>query len=261
MATWINHHEHELTRENLIALLNNEIPAIRIKGIATPDECKRFSQSAKTGRIQYYNVERRIGYIGLAQYQFRWDRPKSDFFDAVKVANEDLADVVERASFDPQQRLIDALRVVYPHAVGIAEEPEFGAYFTGIIRIASDGVALHADYAPYNAPHYAIGNIDAQLGWNFFAEQTREGGITTVHNEPWNPEFVQGEIPKSYDLSPEIVEGAPSFDYAPTTGDIVIFNTRNPHVISPGVPEPGIDRVSIGGFLGRMPDRSLVMWA
>jgi hypothetical protein len=49
--------------------------------------------------------------------------------------------------------------------------------------------------------------------------------------------------------------------YRATAGDVVIFNTRNPHEISPGVAKPGGSRVSIGSFVGRMPDRSLVLWA
>ncbi|BDB29755.1 hypothetical protein Tamer19_49630 [Cupriavidus sp. TA19] len=260
MATWTSLREHSLTRENLEALLNNKIPAIRIKGFATPEECIAFTQSAKRGNIKYYNVAKRIGYIGMAQYEYRWDRPKSDYFDAVKVANADLAEVTARA-FDPVQRLIDTLSSVYPHKVGAAEEPGMGHYFAGIIRLASEGVDLHADYAPFNTPDYSIRDIDAQLGWNFFSEQPKFGGITTVHNAPWTPERVEGEIPKSYGLSHDIVAGAPAFEYAPTAGDVVIFNTRNPHEIGAGIPEPGVDRVSIGSFIGRMPDRSLAMWA
>ncbi|KAI3596427.1 hypothetical protein D8I24_7351 [Cupriavidus necator H850] len=260
MATWTSQREYSLTRESLEALLNNEIPAIRIKGFASPAECEAFTQSAKQGNIKYYNVARRIGYIGMAQYEFRWDRPKSDYFEAVKIANSDLADVTARA-FDPVQRLIDALSAVYPCKVGPAEEPGMGAYFAGIIRLASEGVDLHADFAPFNTLDYVIRDIDAQLGWNFFSEQPKSGGITTVHNAPWTPELVAGEIPQSYGLPHNIVAGSPAFKYEPTAGDVVIFNTRNPHEINAGVPEPGVDRVSIGSFIGRMPDRSLAMWS
>lgn len=166
MATWTSLREHSLTRESLEALLNNKIPAIRIKGFATTEECTAFTQSAKQGNIKYYNVAKRIGYIGMAQYEYRWDRPKSDYFDAVKLANADLAEVTARA-FDPVQRLIDTLSAVYPHKVGAAEEPGMGRYFAGIIRLASEGVDLHADFAPFNTPDYSIRDIDAQLGWNF----------------------------------------------------------------------------------------------
>lgn len=260
MSTWTSNEEHALTRENLALLLENKIPAIRIKGFATPAECQAFVESVKQGNIKYYNVQKKIGYIGMAQYEYRWDRPKAEYFEDVKAADSELAAVTSR-SFDPVRRLIDKLRSVYPHGVGPGEEPGLGKYFAGIIRIASEGVDLHADFAPFNTLDYAIRHIDSQLGWNFFAEQPLSGGVTTVHNAPWTPELVPGQIPQSYGLPRDIVRDAPAFDYAPTAGDVVIFNTRNPHEIAPGVAAPGVDRVSIGSFLGRMPDQSLAMWA
>lgn len=260
MATWINNAEHSLATDTLQALLNNEIPAIRIKNFASPEECRAFTDAAKRGNIKYYNVARRIGYIGMAQYEYRWDKPRQDYFDAVKIANKDL-EAVTSASFDPVQRLIDILTAVYPHRVGCALEPDNSEYFAGIIRLASEGVDLHADYAPFNTLDYAIREIDTQLAWNFFSEQPLSGGITTVHNAPWTPELVPGVIPQSYGLSHDIVANAPSFRYAPTAGDVVIFNSRNPHEIEAGVAAPGHERISIGSFIGRMPDRTLGMWA
>jgi hypothetical protein len=260
MATWERDGEHELTAENLAALLDNRIPAIRIRGFATPGECAVFAAAAKRGNVKYYSVARRIGYIGQAQYEYRWNPDKSLYFKAVEEANRDL-DAVVAQSFDPVARLIARIAAVHPGQVAIAEEPGLGTYYAGIIRLASQGVDLHVDYAPLNTLDYAISRIDAQLGWNFFAEEPGEGGLTTIYNNPWNPEVKPGEIPQSYGLDPALTEGAPSLTYAPTAGDVVIFNTRNPHEISAGAPGAVRDRVSIGSFLGRMPDRSLVLWA
>ncbi|SLN65805.1 2OG-Fe(II)-dependent halogenase WelO5 family protein [Oceanibacterium hippocampi] len=262
MATWKDLQEQSLTRESLSALLGNEIPAIRIRNFATAAECELFSRAAKTGNVKYYSVKKKIGYIGQAQYEYRWNPDKSEYFEAVREARKDLHDVLSR-SFDPVQRLMDRLRAVYPADVDVAREPGLGEYYAGIIRLASQGVDLHADFAPINTIDYSISSIDSQLGWNFFAEDPGAGGLTTVHNAPWNPERKPGEIPQSYGLDHAIVAGAPTFTYAPTAGDVVIFNTRNPHEVSAG--EPGADetkdRVSIGSFIGRLPDRSLVLWA
>jgi hypothetical protein len=163
-------------------------------------------------------------------------------------------------SFDPLQRLMDCLRAVWPGSVGVASE-EGKPYFAGIIRSTSDKIDLHVDWAPVNSPDYLIGAIDGQLGWNFFAEELASGGHTTVYNNPWDPAVVPGEIPKSYGLDRSLTEGVPLFTYRATAGDVVIFNTRNPHEIAPGTAKPGGSRVSIGSFIGRMPDRSLVLWA
>lgn len=260
MTTWKSAGEHELTSENLVALLNNEIAAIRIKGFATPKECSDFADAAKHGNVKYYSVARKIGYIGQAQYEYRWNPDKSLYFKAVEEANRDLKAVVEK-TFDPVARFIQHLARVYPEPVTVAEEPGLGKYYAGIIRLASQGVDLHVDYAPFNTLDYAIKNIDAQLGWNFFAEEPGAGGATTIYNNPWNPEMKPGEIPQSYGLDKSLTEGVPSLTYEPTAGDIVIFNTRNPHEISAGAEGAVRDRVSIGSFVGRMPDSSLVVWA
>ena len=259
-ATWTTREEAPLTREALAALLENRIPAIRIAGFANRGECASFARAARAADIKYYSVTPPVGYIGMAQYEYRWDRPKADYFHDVTLANRKLAQVTA-AAFDPIARLIGRLAAVYDFPVGIGHEPGFGDYYAGIVRIASQGIKLHADFAPFNSPAYAIGGIDAQLAWNFFAEDLSRGGDTTLHNAPWTPVLTPGEIPQSYDLPRGEVAGAPNFSYRPSAGDVVLFNSRNPHEVAGGPLEPGRDRISIGSFLGRMPDRSLAMWA
>ncbi len=257
--TWVDQREHALTRESLALLLDNRIPAIRIPGFASPEECRVFAEVAKQGNMKFYSISKRVGYIGLAQYEYRWDRPKEDYFRDAAKAEEDVRWVIDR-SFDPLARLIDCLQAVHDAPVEVAHESG-GRYFAGIIRSTSDGIDLHADWAPLNSPTYDIGLIDGQLGWNFFAESLLEGGGTTVHNRPWDPEIVSGEIPRSYGFGREAVAGAAPFHYKATAGDVVLFNTRNPHEVTGGRVAPGGSRVSIGSFIGRMPDRRLVLWS
>ena len=256
---WRLAEEAALTADSLRALLNDEIPAIRIRDFATPDECAAFARAVAAADLSYYSVKRRIGYIGLAQYEYRWDRPKTDYFRDVPPV-EARRDAVQAASFDALGRLIDMLAPCNPAGVGIAREAG-GHYYAGIIRHASEGVDLHADYAPINAPSYDIAAIDAQLGWNFYAQELVEGGETTVHHAPWSPEPAPGEIPQSYNLPPETVAGAERFTFRAAAGDAVIFNTRNPHEIGGGRAAPGHDRISIGSFIGRMPTGRLVLWS
>jgi hypothetical protein len=252
--------EADLNRESFAALLADEIPAIRIRNFATAQECAAFADAVRRRGLRFYSVARRIGYIGLAQYEYRWDRPKEDYFRDVIVADREKQAVLD-ASFDAVRRLIDRLAEHYPAGrVGIAEEA-LGPYYAGIIRQASEGVDLHADFAPLNAPAYVIGSIDAQLGWNFYAEGLIAGGETTVHHAPWTPEMRPGEIPKSYGLPREIVSGAETFTFTPDIGDVVIFNTRNPHEIAGGEAGSGRERISIGSFIGRLPNRDLVLWS
>jgi len=257
-ATWADAAEHRLDTRSLGLLLDNRIAAIRIPGFATAQECRGFAQAARAGRMKYYSVGGRIGYIGLAQYEYRWNRPKGDYFADVPAAQADLRAVLD-ASFDAVGRLVGLLQSVWPHPVGLAREPE-GEYFAGIVRSTCDPIDLHVDWAPLNSPAYDIARIDGQLGWNFFAEELESGGHTTVHNAPWSPQVAPGEIPRSYALDRAIVEGAPRLVYRPTAGDVVLFNSRNPHEVAGGVAGQG-SRISVGSFVGRMPDGRLVLWS
>jgi hypothetical protein len=260
-GTWVDVCERDLDAQTLQAVLDNRLAAVRIRDFATPEECERFSKAAKAGNMKYYSVQQKIGYIGLAQYEYRWNVPKENYFRDVAKARSDLDPVIQRAGWDPVARLIERVQAVWGAPVGIAREAGLGDYYAGIVRLASEGVRLHADYAPFNSPAYAVKDIDAQLGWNFFAEGLLSGGQTTVHNAPWTPEMAGNEPPKSYDLPREVVDGARTYTYEPTPGDVVIFNARNPHEVVAGTSLPGRDRISIGSFIGRMPDRSLVMWS
>ncbi|HLV77755.1 MAG TPA: hypothetical protein VKY53_07540 [Marinobacter sp.] len=257
---WNELQEFELTKENLARLLNNEIPAIRIRGFATDDECAAFARAMQKANIKTYGKVA-VGYIGMAQVEYRWDKSKQDYFADVKSAYNDQQYVFDN-SFNPMERLIERLSECWDGAVGIANEPDFGDYFAGIIRFASKGIALHADYAPFNSPGYAIEKVDSQLGWNLFVEVPSGGGVTTVHNAPWTPEMTGGTPPPSYGLDRSVVEGAETFDYAPGKGDVVIFNSRNPHEISPGEVGSDQERLQIGSFIGRLPaTNELVLWA
>ncbi len=256
---WAHSAEEALSRDSLAALFHNEIPAIRIKDFASRAECSAFAKAVRAAPIRYYSVMPPVGYIGMAQYEYRWNQPKEKYFQDVAAANLVFRRVSSN-SFDPLERVINLLQLHCDQRVGVAHEPGHGPYYAGIVRIASGGIRLHADYAPFNSPDYSIGAIDAQLGWNFFAEQPVKGGETTVHNRPWNPTPRGSEIPASYDLPRDLIAGASTHIYAPTVGDVVIFNTRNPHEVAGGEADAG-DRVSIGSFIGRMPDGSLALWS
>lgn len=260
LGTWTQVGESALTKDTLNALLRNEIAAIRIPNFATLAECTGFAKAVEDTDYKFYSVAKKVGYIGLAQIEYRWNRPKADYFKDAATAHEQLEDLQQR-SFDVIGRLIATLQAVADGTVKVAEEADLGRYYAGIARIAAEGVDLHADWAPLNSPTYDIARIDGQLGWNFYAQELIEGGDTTVYNAPWNPACAPGEIPKSYGLDYAIVDGAKTFTFRPSMADVVIFNTRNPHEIAAGVAGPGRNRISIGSFIGRMPNNDLVLWS
>jgi len=257
-STWQELREFPLDRNSLKRLLDNEIAAIRISDFATVEECHQFAAAVRAGNIKRL-TKSGTGYIGMAQVEYRRSRPKSDYFDAVADADADMQEVFDN-SFDPLARMIKMLQAHWDAPVHVARE-DLGKYFAGIVRLATGGLELHADWAPLNGPDYGIARIDGQIGWNLFAESLPFGGDTLVCNAPWDPPVQPGAIPESYPLDHAIVEGAPSLRYEATLGDVVLFNTRNPHQVFGNDASAGCMRVTIGSFVGRMPDRSLVLWS
>jgi hypothetical protein len=258
--TWSLRVADRLDRGALDALFANEIAAIRVKGFASRDECTAFCAATRAGALEYYNVEPPVGYIGLAQYEYRWGKPKAAYFADVAAANAAQRAVFDR-SFDPVGRVIEALRPAARGPVGIGEEPGLGPYFAGIVRVAAAGIKVHADFGPYNSPGYRVADIDAQLGWNVYFEMPGTGGETVVYNRPWSPHMEGDTPPQSYGLDGAAFASVERYVFRPEEGELVFFNVRNPHEVLAGEPGGARARISIGAFVGRLPDARLVLWS
>jgi hypothetical protein len=269
-GAWEAHEELDLTAETLQALFDNRIPAIRVRGFASPEECAAVSAAIREVGLQHvYRFESKVGdklstietgYIGLTHYNYR-HKPKQVYLDEVTEAYAYRDRVFER-SFDGVQRMIDLVQAVSDVPVHVAEEPDgSGLLYAGIIRDASTGGDLHADFAPYTARGLVVGGIDAQIGWNAWFEHPEEGGATTIHHAPWTEIISGDEIPEQYPLERARVEGAETYTYRPAPGDAILFNTRNPHEIAGAAPGDTRSRLQVGSFIGRVPGGDLLLWS
>ncbi len=266
---WKTDQPAEFDKASLAALFANEIPAICIPDFATRAECEGFATATRrftmkpvvgdTSIGQTAFAAQRIDHLGLTQAAYKKRGPVA-YFEAAKHATAETA-AVYALSFNPLDRLIDMLRRHYAGQVTLAVEPDGRPYFTGIIRKSNDGLALHADFAPYQAPGYMVDRIDAQLAWNFYAEAPLKGGVTTLHDAIWTWTRSQpGEIAENYPLPAESVAHARTFSYLPRAGEAWLFNSRNPHLVSPPAANAG-DRLAVACFIGQLPDRSLTLWS
>ncbi|WP_455902068.1 2OG-Fe(II)-dependent halogenase WelO5 family protein [Rhodococcus gordoniae] len=260
MPTWKQSVAAELGSESLAALIRNEIPAIRIGDFASADECAAFTEAVyNSPDLKSYSVATPTHYLGLVMYEYRQGGGrKQEFFDAVPEAVAAQEKLYAR-SFDVPTRFRHMLSAHHPGGISVPIEPGYGEYCPVVVRIASNGVHLHADYAPYNSPDWEIGAVEAQITWNLYTQCPSEGGETTVYNSPWVP--AEGEDPARGlpDASVESDDSIESFTFAPKAGEVVLFNPRNPHKIAAGA-AGGEGRVSIGSFLG-LKGSDLLMWS
>ena len=265
---WDTREARPLDAAALAALFDNRIPAIRIPDFASANECARFAEATRrfqmkavvgdTGVGQPAFAAQRIDHLGMTQAEYK-RRGLDAYFEEAERASAQTA-AVYALSFDPRERLIARLRDCHAGAVALAVEPDGRRYFAGIIRKSNQGLALHADFAPYQAPGYMVDQVDAQLAWNFYAETPAEGGITTLHDAPWRWSRTRpGEVGENYPLPETAVAGAQTFSYQPRAGEAWLFNTRNPHKVS-AVRSEG-DRIAVACFVGRLPEGRLALWS
>jgi len=258
MQGWIIKTDAALSANNLVRLFANEISTVRIRGFATAPECRSFALAMRNAKFGDYGHGRPVHFIGTTQFNFRF-RNKADYFASVPAAYAAQRDIFSK-SFDPLARLLELLRQTHAGPVDVATEPDGTRYFAGILRKTVTGGSLHADYAPYTAPGYAIGRINAQITWNLYVEALDHGGETTLYDRCWTPRRRDAEVSDNYGLDQALIADARAHVFAPTVGDVVMFNTLNMHQVGGAEGSTGL-RLQIGSFVGRMPSGALVLWS
>jgi len=261
---WRSFEPELLNPASLAALFANEIPAIRIPSFCTAAECAAFERAIDVaiahGAMKHYSFEPPLGYIGMTQFEYR-HKPKQAYFADVAESSRRQHIVLDR-SFDAVGRILEMIEANCDGRVALAQEPD-GMYFAGNIRDSSQGAALHADFAPYSAPGYLIGDVVEQVSWNLFVSVPEVGGRTTVYNTFWQADVTPGQVVENQpgSFAWDKVEGAQRFVYQPRPGEAVIFNSRNLHIFEGGKADSRRRRLQINAFLGKLPGGDLVMWS
>lgn len=248
----------KLDSELVVALLEDEVGGVVLPGFL--DERSRSAAIdgiERTGMDYYANVDPPIGRIGITQYEHRdgEDAKRRYFVDAER-ANR-VREQIFADSGDLLGLVIDALAQAWPGEVGIAREHDGREYFAGLVRVIREGL-LHCDWAPHDAPGWAIGEVDAQITWNIYCQLPDKGGATIVHHRAWQPEAEQWVVPGSYGYHDDLVAGVEQVRIDPAAGDLVFFNSRNFHRIEPSA---GSERISVSSFVGRSATGDLVLWS
>jgi hypothetical protein len=164
-------------------------------------------------------------------------------------------------SWNPFDRMMSLIRETYPeNSLELAQEPGYGRYYAGIIRDTSGGGSLHADVTMYSARDYVISRVASQVTWNFFATRVDgAGGKTTVHNRPYRVKTKPGEKVEIEGFGRSYVDGAETHVYTPVMGDVIMFNSHNPHEWT--AVEIGQRRMGVSTYIGRLPDGNFIYWS
>jgi hypothetical protein len=252
-----------LDQTSLRALLAGEIPAIRLAGFATAEECRAFCAAIRSGDAATEAAGTAPMTLIGANFANYVGPTKAGYFAKVEPSYRAVGVLTARAGFDPLQRMTERLRQVWPAAVGVATEPGHGRYFAGGVKTRTASGHLHYDFAPHSAAGYAIAEIDDQLGWNLYLDMPEGTGETTTWRRPVPRDggaIGHGER-RALDLQRDYVEGTETFTFRPEVGEVVIINTRHPHDIRVDDPAEGQWRAQTSSFIGHRAGDDLIMWS
>jgi hypothetical protein len=241
------------------ALFDNTVGALSVRGFVRPDYAEAVVAAVTAcGFDLYENVDPSIGRIGITQFEHRGDESgRREYFRLAAAANERRRRIFARCG-GPVELVLDHLGQAWPEPVGVATEADGSSYFVGLVRMIG-AVLLHCDWAGLDAPDWSIGRGNAQITWNIYCSRSKTGGDTLVFDRLWTPDDEKSLRPHSYGYDRDLVRDSAVVRFSPEPTDLVLFNSRNFHLVEPG--HGGEPRISLSSFVGRMPGRSLVLWS
>lgn len=261
-SCWQTNKYSRLDSETFSQLLQNKIPAIRVKNFLSREQALSLSQNIENINFSFYeNVYPPIGRIGITQFEYS-QKNKIDYFKQVSNASNIRDKIFTSAGIDVLKKLKDTL-ITLGYNTDIAYESEGVKYFCGLIRDMGGAADLHFDYAPYDAPEWNIGKLTNQIAWNVYVKLPEQGGETIVYDKFWQSKifekFLSDNNTGSYGFKKELVEDSRHLRIRPSVGDLWFFNSRNFHEV---LSSNGKKRLSISSFIGQVEDqKNLFLWS
>jgi len=257
-----------LTKEDLQALINGQVLALKIANFVEPDLCHKLAQWYQTHpRQQAYTTEYYVegnpiqvdqGVIRIGSpYNLTYGKAKDDpiyenYYTDAAANTKERKDTCA-PNLDPIEKLISQLNKIYVHGARIASFDD-RPMFAGIGRITKAYAQLleaqpHCDALPQKF------SLDCQFGANFYFEAPKKGGELEVWDYPCLSLNEISTISPDQDLRSELGK---SILIKPQKGDLIIISTRRPHAVR--MFQEG-KRISLNCFIGYRRSESLLLWS
>lgn len=252
---WDKKQDYPLTAESLRMLIEHDIPLIRLKDFATPQECEMlYAQSQLLNFNAYRDVTPKIEKVGITVFEYN-SIGKANYFQEVERAAK-LRDSIFATSFNPLERIMEKFRECGAK-VRIASEPNYGSYYAGLIRKIENGTQLHIDFAPLEQSEWEVCTITTQLSWTLYLKLSDNNqGKTCIYDRRCTPEDKQYKL-DSYGYSDTVIADADHIAFQPYVGDVLLFNTSNFHYVEP----MNGQRMAVNSMIGLLPNGEIIFWS
>lgn len=249
-----------LTHEALQRLALGDALVLHVRQFIDPSVCRSLAQRAEGyGYSSYLNVPS-VRRIGMAYYE---TEGKSELIRQYFEQAKENTNSFRRACL-PFVSPIDTLRCVLDETWrhGAQLQTLFGQkMFIGLSRMVEPGTTFlaHHDIFAEDAPGCAEATeLKAQFGANIYLQMPQTGGSLLM----WQREIPSKEFAvlkgDTYGIKVEEL-GTPDLVITPRPGDLLIFNSRKIHAVSPGV---GANRLALSCFVGyRGESQPLTYWS
>ncbi|WP_295462493.1 2OG-Fe(II) oxygenase [uncultured Pseudomonas sp.] len=237
-----------LDTESLNRLADERLLAVRIRRfVPRPLADDLGKQILGNGFATYANAPS-IGRIGMAFYEAENQRAQmDDYFASVAHNLEEL-----RRRCRPYLNPIDLVRCVLDEVwpAGARLQTLWGRkMYVGLSRVVKPGVRFlaHHDIFAKDAPGSAEAeSVVTQLACNVYLTMPSQGGELQLWAKELAPDDFDALRGDSYGIEPDLL-GPPSLTIRPEPGDLILFNSRRMHAVTPGNDQP---RLSLSCFVG-----------
>ncbi len=233
----------ELTRDQIVAMFQGDVAAIRTPKFLTREECEtavnRIRQNTADRARQYkgnLNIGTALNINSHWEFEYRVEDQSAwvDYFKKVGPTTRKRKELFAEIG-DPVERIVKIFRNAWGAPVKRAVHPDFGRQlYVGLLRTGAP--RLHFDWAPYDLP--SLKDVVMQAGANVYLANFDIGGDLTVYRQygmtKGNKESSGEQIVGNYDLSHSLVQGVEACTVPCRVGDFVIAPNRFLHEVTPG---------------------------
>ncbi len=230
-------------------LVSGAVPLVVIRGLISDERLAQLRASIERRR-EHIRVTRYVNgaLTVIGTYLAKHTAAPQRYFDEASDRTFALPGEVESLRRDVCADLERRLGLASLKSV---EELALGAYAPAIVRFHADGVAnpLHNDNIMRDAAGtgLTVAQLSCQLSCVSCLQACDAGGRLRIYRKVWSAADERFKIPRGLGYEREVVAGAEVISFAPSAGDVYVFNTTHYHEVDR---VSGAERITMGFFFG-----------